>query len=272
MRETYYTNSGDELLTAAKIPVTILKSGDEVFADMAGEMVRIIEENNAKSEETLLIVPMGPVGQYPHFVRLVNERRVSLKRVWFINMDEYLDEAGAFIPYDHRLSFRRGMDEKVYNQIDPALVMDVSQRIFPDPDDLGAVNRAIERVGKVDACFGGVGINGHIAFNEPEDVPAAEFITRSTRIQTIAPETRAVNSIGDLGGAIEEMPTRCVTIGIQEILKAKKIRLGCFRDWHRAVVRRAVYGEASPLFPVSLLQDHPDATITIPTSVAQPAW
>lgn len=272
MNKSYYTNSPDELLTGAKIPLTILESAEAVFAQMAAQMVQIIEENNARGEETLFIVPVGPVGQYPHFIRMVNEQKISLRRVWFINMDEYLDEAGAFIPYDHRLSFRRSMDEKVYDQIDPALVMDLSQRIFPDPDDLGSVSRAIERVGKVDACFGGVGINGHLAFNEPEDVPTAEFITRSTRVRAIACETRAVNSIGDLGGAIEQMPTHCVTVGIEEILKAKKIRLGCFRDWHRGVVRRAVCGDASPLFPVSLLQDHPDATITIPTSVAQPAW
>ncbi len=270
--EHYYTMKSSALVAQAKIPLTVLPTAEAVFASMAAQMIEIIEANNAKGEPTLLIVPVGPVGQYPYFIAEVNKRRISLADVWFVSMDEYLGKDNALIPYDHRLSFRRHMDEKVYSLIDPALVMDRSQRIVPNPLDLDAVDRAIRRVGKVDACFGGVGINGHLAFNEPEDVPVSEFASRSTRIQVISCQTRTVNSIADLGGAVEQMPTHCVTIGMKQILMAKTIRLGCFRDWHKAVVRRAVCEKPSALFPVSLLQNHPDAMITVPEAVAQPAW
>ncbi len=119
----------------------------------------------------------------------------------------------------------------------------------------------------------------------------------------ISKETRAVNSIGDLNGALDDMPQYCITIGIYEISHARKIRLGCFRDWHRSVVRHAAYGycitigiyeisharkirlgcfrdwhrsvvrhaaygERSAHFPVSLLQGHPDITIRLTEFVA----
>ena len=57
------------------------------------------------------------------------------------------------------------------------------------------------------------------------------------------------------------MPNKAVTIGIKQILGARKVRLGVFREWHRAVVRQAAYGEVTAAFPVTLLQNHPDAAI-----------
>ena len=89
---------------------------------------------------------------------------------------------------------------------------------------------------------------------------------------TISRETRVANAIGDLNGAIDAMPHQCVTIGMKEILSAKKIRLGVFRDWHRAVVRQAAYGEVTAHFPVSLLQRHKDAMILVNANAAKEAF
>ena len=85
----------------------------------------------------------------------------------------------------------------------------------------------------------------------------------------ISRETRTSNAIGDLGGAIEDMPPYCVTIGFHQIITAKKVRLGVFRDWHRAVVRRAAYGEVTTAFPATLLQRHPDALIYVGGNAAK---
>ena len=123
--------------------------------------------------------------------------------------------------------------------------------------------KLIEELGGVDIAFGGIGINGHVAFNEADpSMSKEEFLAQKTRVLAISPETRAANAIGDFGGALEDMPKYCVTVGIYEIAHAEKIRLGCFRNWHRAVVRRAGYGDATADFPVTLLQDHKDITLT----------
>ncbi len=256
-----YFSYGPERLGEGKIPVKCLGDSGEVFTEIALEMVSKIEENNKKHEHTVFIVPVGPVGQYPIFVRFVKERNLSLENVWFINMDEYLDDEKRYISKSHMLSFRGFMDRVVYSQIPNELNIPESHRIFPDPDDTGRIMRTIDELGKVDIAFGGIGINGHLAFNEAEDVSAKEFALRETRVLEISRETRVANAIGDLNGAIDAMPKYAVTIGMREILSARKVVIGVFRPWHRAVLREALFAPVSGHFPATLLQEHPNAMI-----------
>ncbi|MFR4350389.1 MAG: glucosamine-6-phosphate isomerase [Roseburia sp.] len=269
MQHDYYYYTKEELLKSPKIPLIVMEDNKAVFQVMAQEMVEEIKRKNALGENTVFICPVGPVGQYPYFVDAVNTQNISLKNVWFINMDEYLTDDKKWIPKEHRLSFRGFMDRTVYTKIKPELVMPTEQRIFPDPENPTYIQEAIERLGGVDICFGGIGINGHVAFNEAQDdLSPEEFLALHTRVLAIAEETRAVNSIGDLNGALDDMPHYCVTVGISEIFHARKIRLGCFRDWHRSVVRHAAYGERTAHFPVSLLQAHADINIRLTEFVA----
>ena len=269
MRHGYYGYNKEQLLANPKMKLICMEDNAAVFYQMAKQMTEEILANQEKNRRTVLICPVGPVGQYPYFVDMVNEQGISLKNVWFINMDEYLDDDRKWIPADHPLSFRGFMDRVVYSKIRPELVMPPEQRIFPDPEDVGQVPKLIEELGGVDIAFGGIGINGHVAFNEADaSMSAEEFLAQKTRVLAISPETRAANAIGDFGGALEDMPKYCVTVGIYEIAHARKIRLGCFRNWHRAVVRRAGYGEMTADFPVSLLRGHEDITLTFTEYVA----
>lgn len=265
----YFKIPASELGKDSKIPVYPLGDSGEVFYELALEMVNTIKEHNAAGEKTVFICPVGPVGQYPIFVRLVNRDRVSLKNCWFINMDEYLNDDGTYIDIESPLSFRGFMRNNVYTKIDPELLMPEEQRVFPDPADPGKVDALIEKLGGVDIAFGGIGINGHLAFNEAQDeLTPDQFKALHTRVLKITPETRTANAIGDFNGALDDMPRWCVTIGMNEIYNARKIRLGCFRDWHRSVVRHAAYGEVSAHFPVTLLQNHPDALLRFTEFVA----
>ena len=258
----YYHISAQELGQGAKLPILKLGDSGEVFYEMALEMVSAIRANNAAGKHTVFICPVGPVGQYPIFVRLVNREKLSLKNCWFINMDEYLTDDGQWIDQNDPLSFRGFMARNVYGKIDPELLMPEEQRVFPDPSDPGKVDRLIEELGGVDIAFGGIGINGHLAFNEAQpELSPEEFAQLGTRVLTLTPETKTANAIGDRGGAIIAMPNKAITIGIKQILSARKVRLGVFRDWHRGVVRQAAYGEVTASFPVTLLQNHPDAAI-----------
>lgn len=265
----YYDIEAADLGARAKLPLAVLPSAPDVFEALAREMLDTIQMGNKRGGHTALIVPVGPVGQYEPFARMVNEKRVSLRNVWFINMDEYLDSQDRYISEDSDLSFRGFMKRNVYARIDPALIMPPNQRVFPDPRAPEAVDDMVSELG-VDLCVGGIGINGHLAFNEPRaELSADEFAALGTRVIDISPETRAVNCQSALGGALEEMPKRCVTIGMRQILSARRVVLGAFRDWHRAVVRRAAYGDVCAAFPVTLLQGHADARILMDASVAK---
>lgn len=265
----YFQIPAQELGKESKIPVIPLGDSGEVFYELAMEMVTAIREHNARGEKTVFICPVGPVGQYPIFVRLVNRERLSLKSCWFINMDEYLNDDDTYIGKDSPLSFRGFMERTVYSKIDAELLMPPEQRVFPDPADPGKVDRLIEELGGVDIAFGGIGINGHLAFNEAQDeLTPEQFKGLHTRVLEISRETRTANAIGDLNGAIDDMPRWCVTIGMNEIYHARKVRLGVFRDWHRAVLRHTAYGEVSAHFPATLMQTHPDALIRTTEFVA----
>ena len=269
MSHAYYQYDKEQLLRAPKLPLICMPDNAHVFRAMAEEMVSEIEANDKAGKHTVFICPVGPVGQYPYFVEMANGRNLSLKNTWFINMDEYLDDDRKWVPMDHPLSFRGFMERTVYSQIKPELVMPPEQRVFPDPDNTGYIPELIERLGGVDIAFGGIGINGHVAFNEADpSMTPEEFLAQKTRVLAITPETRTANAIGDFNGALEDMPRYCVTIGIFEIAHARKIRLGVFRNWHRAVARRTAYGEPTAEFPVSLLVNHPDITLRLTDYVA----
>ncbi|MCC8357473.1 MAG: glucosamine-6-phosphate isomerase [Oscillospiraceae bacterium] len=270
MSYEYYHIPPQQLGEGASLPLVKLGDSGEVFYELASLMCREIRENNAANRRTLMICPVGPVGQYPIFVRLVNQERLSLKNVCFFNMDEYLTDEDEWIAEDSPLSFRGFMNRQVYTRIDPALVMPPEQRIFPDPKAPGRLSALLEELGGADLCVGGIGITGHLAFNEPQpELTAEAFAALTTRVLDIAPETRATNAAGDLGGALEAMPRRAVTIGMKEILSAKKLRLAVFRDWHRAVCRRAAYGDVTSDFPATLAQTHPDAVLYVNATAAQ---
>lgn len=178
----YYYYTKEELLKSPKIPLIVMEDNAAVFQSIAQEMADEIERKNALGQKTVFICPVGPVGQYPYFVDIVNNKNIDLKNVWFINMDEYLTDDKQWIPKEHRLSFRGFMDRTVYTKIKPELVMPKEQRVFPDPNNLGYIPELIEKLGGVDICFGGIGINGHVAFNEPQDeLSGEEFLQLKTR-------------------------------------------------------------------------------------------
>lgn len=268
MTHAYYRYNQQELLRETKIPLEVYDTDDAVFRAVADEMIEVILQKQGKP--CVLIVPVGPVGQYSHFVRRVNGEMISLRNCWFINMDEYLDEKLEWLPKEHPLSFRGFMEREVYGKLRPELNLPPEQRIFPDPKKPETIPALLEALGGVDLAVGGIGINGHLAFNEAQrELSEEAFSQLQTRVLPISPETRTANAIGDLDGALEDMPTHAVTIGFREILEARKISLAVFRSWHRAVVRRAACGQRSAAFPVSLLQGREQVRIRMTKMVAR---
>lgn len=255
----------EKLGEGSNIRLSVCEHEVDMYWKVAIEVLEIVAENNRKGEPTVMIVPYGPVGPYARIAELVNKYRISLANCVFINMDEYLKEDGTYIDYDHPLSFRGGMDRMFYSLVDDELNVLPENRIFPDPQNPGRVMEIIDRYGKLDMVFGGVGINGHYAFNEPpeagEDVTPEQFAERPTRALKIARETRTINAFMNTGANIEAIPADCVTVGMKEILRAKKVRMCMPRDWNAAALRKILHGPMTASVPCTLFQNHPDAMI-----------
>lgn len=253
------------------VKVRVLGDAQSLAQDLAEAMLFEIREALHSRRGATLIVPVGPVDQYAILAKLINEQRISCGNTAFINMDEYLTDDDLWIPYDHPLSFRGHMDRTFYNLLYPELAPPLELRVFPDPEKLGAIEKFIRLRGGIDACFGGIGINGHIAFNEPPEgnveLSMDAFAALPTRILTLSRETQTINSV-TVGGEIGVIPNKAVTIGMKEILGSRKLRFYCNRQWQSGVVRRALHGPISPACPASYLRAHPDASVTVTDFVA----
>src|SRR4029077_6499969 len=100
---------------------------------MARAMADCIRQAKQEGRSPTLIVPVGPVDQFPVLARLVNEERLSLRDTVFVNMDEYLTDDDRWIPVEHPLSFRAFMQEKFYGLLDGELAPPPENRVFPEP-------------------------------------------------------------------------------------------------------------------------------------------
>lgn len=269
----YLTIPADELGRGTPVRVRALGDMASLARDLAEAMKHEIVAARRAGRAATLIVPVGPVDQFPLLAQAINDERIDCRDVMLINMDEYLTDDDRFVPADHPLSFRGYMDRAFYDLIDPTLAPRPEYRVFPDPQDCAAVPRLIAARGGVDACFGGIGINGHIAFNEPPEpgvtMSVEAFADLPTRVLPLARETRTINSV-TVGGEIGLIPHRAVTVGMKEILASRRLRFYCNRPWQSAVVRRVLHGPITAACPASLLRRHTDAMITVADYVAMP--
>jgi glucosamine-6-phosphate deaminase len=254
-------------------PVKVRVKGDfmSLAHDLADAMFAEIQAGERSGRGATLIVPVGPVDQYPLLAQKLNQEKLSCPNTLLINMDEYLTDESMYLPRNHLLSFRGYMMRAFYGLLDGTFVSPRS--VFPDPLRPEALQTLIASRGGVDACFGGIGINGHIAFNEPPEpgqkMSAEEFAALPTRVVSLSRETRTINAV-TVGGEISVIPKCAVTVGMKEILAARRLRFYCNRHWQSGVVRRALHGRLTPACPASFLRTHPDACVTVADYVSAP--
>jgi len=269
----YLTVAARELGQGTPVQVRILGDMAAIAQDMAEAMRQEILDAAQAGRGATLIVPVGPVDQFPVLAQMINDQRIDCRDVMLINMDEYLTDDDRYVPAEHPLSFRGFMDRLFYDRLDPALAPPPAHRVFPDPQQPERIASLIADRGGVDACFGGIGINGHIAFNEPpepgSELSAEAFAALPTRVLSLTRETRTINSV-TVGGELSIIPRRAVTVGMRECLAARRLRLYCNRPWQSAVVRRVLHGPLTAACPASLMRLHPDAMLSVAEYVAQP--
>jgi glucosamine-6-phosphate deaminase len=265
----------DRVGEKSPIPVEILPGNDALIARLADDLLQeYLSAKAAGREKVVFILPVGPVGQYEILAARCNREQISLRDLVVINMDEYLIPDGRdFILLTDPLSFRRHMEEHFYRRLNSRLAPPAEQRIFPHPLNLFRVPETIARFGGCDACFGGVGITGHVAFNDPpepgEKITLEEFRNLPTRVVRLSRETRLINSVTACRGNIDRIPELAVTVGMKEILESRKVRIYLNRLWQSAIVRKILSGPVTPAVPGSLLQNHPDVRFVLTDCVAE---
>lgn len=264
--------SVEEMVKKSQGRLEVLPTLEDLHNHLAESIANEIEENNKKGSTTKLILPVGPTGQYPILKDLIHKRKVSLRNCYFFFMDEYCDDNGHAIPKDHPLSFKGIMERLFFKHIDPELNIPEDQVIFPDHSNIQNLQGKIKDVGGIDTVYGGIGIHGHVAFNEPEE----NVKNSQPRLVYLNPYTITINAVRDeVGGNLINFPRKALTLGIKQIMDARRIRLYCRNDiptldWANTILRLTVFGEPADDYPVTYLREHRDYKVITDRNTANP--
>lgn len=274
----YNNMTQKDLTSQTRFPVTIVADAPTLHARCARQLADLIKKNNEAGRDTSAILPVGPL-DYAPFADICSSEKISLERFSIYMMDEYLDDDDQVVPESHPLSFMRFMRASLLSRLDPSQGFSEERLFFPKPDTLEQVSDAILEMGGVDLCFGGMGLTGHFAFNdppEPEDLEgtgmdALTWVRESrSRKLTISRESCAQMCMGGTHGNWDVLPKRACTLGMKELLASKHLHLTFMRDWHSGVLRRALFGPISGNCPGSLAQEHPSVEVSVSEIAARP--
>ncbi len=215
---------------------------------------RINEANPTPEKPFVLGCPTGssPLGMYRHLITLCKEGKVSFKNVVTFNMDEYCG-----IPRDHEQSYYTFMWTNFFNQIDiPAENVNILNGNAEDPiAECERYEAKIASYGGIDLFLGGVGPDGHIAFNEP-----GSSLTSRTRMKTLTKDTIIANS-RFFGGDLNLVPKTALTVGVGTICSAKSVLLIVNGHNKARALRHGVEESVSHMWTISALQMHQKAII-----------
>lgn len=262
----------DELRRLTGVPIEVVRDREAMAVSFAATVLDCVRRANARRKRAVIIMPVGPTSQWNLMADIAIRKGINLSCLSIIQMDEYLDPHSRRVPLSDPFSFTGFVWRTFGWRAAQKCGFQKKNWIVPDPANPRSVDRAIKRWGGVDIAFAGIGLNGHMAFNEPplasETWTDESFAESSTRVIRLAETTKATNSIFGTGGNLGQVPDQAVTIGMKQILGAKRIHV--FLDWHwqRFPLRRTLLGPVSRLFPASLIQTHRDIRFTITEEVA----
>lgn len=250
-----------------KIKFKLVDSPEDVHLWAARDMADEVNRNNAVHQPTRWVLPCGPTRQYPLFAKIINQENINLKNLFVFHMDDMLDWQGRHVPLEHPFSFEGWMKRNFYGPIRPDLNIPEDHRFFPSIYNIDGVSKKIEELGGVDTTYAGIGYRGHIAMNEPPRSPwytiSLEDLRNSkTRILHLNDDTLIALSQRSAGGCSHLVPPMTITLGMQDLLSARRLRfISDTGAWKRTALRVLLLGEQTVEYPVTLAQGHPDAML-----------
>jgi glucosamine-6-phosphate deaminase len=257
-----------------RIPLRLVRDSREMGELMARELAELIEANNRRGRPTRAIIPCGPTCWYEPWTAIVNSRRLSLKDLFVFHMDECLDWQARPLPSNHPYNFRSFMEKHFYGGIARELNVPGPQRFWLMPNNIDSARAALEAV-PIDLTMGGWGQDGHVAYNQTRRHPFSHITVEELAASTIRVQENNIDTILALaqrsfGAAYQFVPPMSVTLGIRECLSAKRVRV--YSDtgaWKQTALRVALFSKPTPEYPMTLLQQHPDALITATLETAR---
>ena len=193
----------------------------------------------------------SPVGAYKQLIEWYKKGDVDFSQVRTVNLDEYVG-----LKKDHDQSYAYFMRDNLFNHVN----IDLANTNIPDgmnPDgaaECARYDKVIQDLGGIDLQLLGLGVNGHIGFNEP-----ADYFSCGTQQIELTQSTRDANK--RFFASIDEVPTHARTMGVRDILRAKRVVMVASGENKAEAVKAAFFGPITPKMPASILQYHSDFTL-----------
>jgi glucosamine-6-phosphate deaminase len=245
-----------------RIPTRIYADSNDASAAVAREIADLIRHKQLQGRPAVLGLATGssPKKVYAELIRIHREERLSFYNVISFNLDEYYP-----MEPDSLQSYMRFMREQLFDHVD----IPAGNYFLPDgtltPDEIHAFcqeyERRIDDLGGLDFQLLGIGRNGHIGFNEP-----GSHVASKTRLMTLDLTTR-LDAAMDFGG-ISNVPRKAITLGVGQIMRAKRVVLLAWGEHKARIIRQALEGPVTAEVPSSYLQGHANVQIVIDEAAA----
>lgn len=225
----------------------------ENYEKMSRQAANIISAQVIIKPDCVLGLATGssPLGTYKQLVEWYNKGDIDFSGVTTVNLDEYVGLSG-----ENTQSYRYFMNHNFFEHIN----IDLANTFVPNglAEDLAEEGRQydahIEKLGGIDLQLLGIGLDGHIGFNEPD-----AYFVKSTHVVDLHESTIRANA--RFFESEEEVPKKAITMGMVSIMQAKKILLIANGKAKGDILKKAFYGPITPEIPASILQLHPDITV-----------
>jgi glucosamine-6-phosphate deaminase len=234
----------------------IIKKDSSEVGDWAATYIigKIKKANPTKEKPFVLGLPTGssPLPVYQEFIKRYKKGEISFRNVITFNMDEYVG-----LPENHTESYHFFMHDNLFNHIDiPKENINILNGNAKDLEkECSDYEKKILKAGGIDLFLGGIGPDGHIAFNEP-----GSSLSSRTRIKTLSYDTIVANS-RFFSGDIRKVPTQALTVGVGTVMDAREVLI-VITGYNKArAVREVVEGGISHMWTVSMLQMHQKAVL-----------
>ena len=225
----------------------------ENYQQMSRTAANIISSHVMLKPDCVLGLATGstPIGMYQELIERYKNGDLDFSQVKSVNLDEYVGLAPT-----HDQSYRYFMQTNFFDHINikPENTY-VPNGCAEDAAAEGAAYDArIEKFGGIDLQLLGIGLDGHIGFNEPADAFTKETHAVDLHESTITANARFFESEADV-------PRRAITMGMGSIMNAKKVLLIASGPAKKEILEKSFYGPITPWVPASILQLHPDVTV-----------
>ena len=225
----------------------------ENYDEMSAKAAALIAAQVILKPESVLGLATGssPVGTYENLIKAYKNKDVDFSKVTSVNLDEYVGLAP-----DNEQSYRYFMNTNLFSKIN--IRMECTYVPCGCAADLEAeckkYDEKISALGGIDLQLLGIGLDGHIGFNEPDEVFTKETHLVSLDSSTIEANARFFSSV-------DEVPKKAITMGMGGIMQAKKVLLIANGKNKEEIIKKAFFGPITPYVPASILQLHSDVTV-----------